>query len=154
MPGTTCYRVTPYCQGAALRIRSHTPPQPYGADYEEAIRRPVQGLVDRFGQPKVDHLSFVLSNPPLDTDTPSNPKSHVLTIIEAINHNPKEDGGGPYLVRCHLDSNQSRHYVAKIYDAFEYKPAEDGDDDSYDCVYIAKKNYSREAAAYENIPSC
>jgi hypothetical protein len=38
--------------------------------------------------------------------------------------------------------------VAKIYDGFEYRLANDRDD----CMYLADKDYDREAAAYENIP--
>ncbi|KAL2015018.1 hypothetical protein VTK56DRAFT_6518 [Thermocarpiscus australiensis] len=147
----TASALSPYRSGTKFEIRSHTPPQPYGAYYKnkDPIRKPVRGLVDEYGKPKVDHISFVISHPPLDTSTPAEVESHILTIVDKLSHNPKEKGGGPHLVTCYLDADQSRHYVAKIYDGLEYALANGWGDD---CMYLADMHYSREAAAYESIP--
>jgi hypothetical protein len=74
-----------------------------------------------------------------------------LTIVGKVSHTAKEKGGGPYLVSCYLDSDKSRRYVAKIYDALEYRLADAGDN-GCDCMYLADKDYAREAAAYQSIP--
>jgi hypothetical protein len=126
-----------------LEIKAHTPPQPYGADYgnKELVRRPVRGLVDNYGNNLVDHMGFVVSNPPLDTPAPANVEAQpaqVLTIMETISHKPKEQGGGPVVVCCYLNADESAQYVAKIYDGS-------------DCMYWADIHYSRETAAYEAI---
>lgn len=141
-----------YQPGTKLSIQSHIPPPPYGGQYKshDSIRKRVRNLLDEFDQPTVDHLvhlSFVLSNPPLETVSPAVPKSYVLAIIEKVSHAPNR--GGAYLVSCHLDSDDSQLYVAKIYDGFGYALTNDIEED---CMYLADKDYSREAAAYENIP--
>jgi hypothetical protein len=147
----------PYQPGSKLEIKAHTPPQPYGAQYgnKELVRRPVRGLVDDYGNNLVDHMGFVISNPPLDTPAPANigaQPARVLTIIDVVSHKPKEQGGGPVIVSCYLDADESTTYVAKIYDGFEYELAEPGKRSS-DCMYWADLHYSREAAAYESIPA-
>lgn len=119
----------PYQPGSKLEIRAHTPPQPYGADYgnRDLVRKPVRGLVDRFGDHRVDHMDFVLSNPPLDTGASAEANARpprVLTMVHEISHKPKEKGGGPLVVSCYLDSDESTRYVAKIYDGFEYALAD------------------------------
>ncbi|KAL2022398.1 hypothetical protein VTK56DRAFT_5465 [Thermocarpiscus australiensis] len=143
----------PYQPGQELKIQSHTPPHPYGSAYkkEEPVRKPVRGLVSKHGKHKIDHMSFVLSNPPLETDLPTDTKSHTLTLVRTTHHTPKEDGGGPYLVSCYLDSDESRLYVAKIYDGFGYQLAEPGDY-GCDCMYMADMQHAQEAAAYQSIP--
>ena len=49
------------------------------------------------------------------------------------------------MVSCYLDSNESRHYAAKIYDGVDY-PFKDYMD--LDCMYLADRDYSCKAAAY------
>jgi hypothetical protein len=155
---------SPYQPGNKLEIHAHTPPQPYGPDYKnkDPVRTPIRGLAHGAGN-KVDHLAFVISNPPLDrvdrvsvdTAVTANTKAsrpQVLTIVQKISHKPKEEGGGPVVVRCYLNADESTHYVAKVYDGFEYALAEPGED-GRDCMYRADMHYSREAAAYESIPT-
>jgi hypothetical protein len=145
---------SPYQPDQKLTIHAHTPPHPYGRDYKnrETIRKPICGLVDWDGQHKLDHLTFVLGNPPVDTAPPAVPKSHSLLIDRIISHKPKKKGGGPFVVSCFLDSDRSCRYVAKIYDGLEYRLADRGDG-ADDCMYRADMDYSREATAYESIPS-
>jgi hypothetical protein len=107
-------------------------------------------LVDDDGEHRVDHVSFVLSNPPLGTPVPAETKSHVLTIVGNIHHRLKDLGGGPYVVSCYLDTDESCQYVAKIYDGFEYALAKS--ENGNDCMWRADLDYSREAAAYESLP--
>ncbi|KAK4035251.1 hypothetical protein C8A01DRAFT_38273 [Parachaetomium inaequale] len=145
----------PYQPGNKFEIHAHTPPQPYGANYKnkDPVRTPVRGLAHGAGN-KVDHMGFVISNPPLDrvdTNTKAQPPQ-VLTIIQVISHKPKGEGGGPVVVRGYLNADESTHHVAKIYDGFEYALAEPGKD-GCDCMYRADMHYSREAAAYESIPA-
>ena len=59
--------------------------------------------------------------------------------------------GGPHLVPCYLDSDESCHYVAKIYDGVDY-PLSGPGPRGYDCMCQADQDYSREAAAYQNMP--
>jgi len=133
-----------------LDIRAHIPPPPFGSDYgnEDTIRRPVYGL-----SADDDRLDFALSFPPLETAPPEPTKSHVLTILEKIDCRQERVGyyDGPHLVRCYLDSDESCHYVAKIYDGVNY-PLSGPGPRGYDCMYRADQDYSREAAAYQNMP--
>jgi len=138
--------------GVKLDIRAHIPPPPFGRDYrnEDTIRRPLCGLSAHDG---IDRLDIALSHPPLETPYPVPTKSHVLTILEKIHHRQERAGcyGGPHLVRCYLDSDKSCHYVAKIYDGIDY-PLSGPGPRGYDCMYRADQDYSREAAAYQNMP--
>lgn len=123
---------------------------------KEPVRTPVHGLVDdRSGHNLVDHLDYVISNPPLE-NAPAGTKEaqppHVFTIVQKISHKPKEQGGGAVVVTCHLDEDKSTYYVAKIYDGFEYELAQPGST-GLDCMYRADMDYSREAAAYESMPA-
>ena len=135
-----------------LDIRAHIPPPPFGRDYEneDTIRRPVSGLPADEGNVRLD---FALSHPPLETPSPVPAKSHVLTVLEKIDRRPERVGcyDGPHLVRCYLDSDESCHYVAKIYDGVNY-PLSGPGPKGYDCMYRADQDYSREAAAYQNMP--
>ena len=147
-----------YQPGNQFDIRRHTPPPPFGIPYKtkDAVRTPVRGLVDdRSGRNLVNHLDFVVANPPLEgapVDTKEAQPRRVLTILQTISHKPKPTGGGAVVVGCHLDEDQSTQYVAKIYDGFEYELAQPGST-GLDCMYRADMDYSREAAAYESIPA-
>lgn len=147
----------PYKPGAKIQISTHTPPAAYGGQYKnhDTVRKRVRGIVDEFGQPQVDHVSFVLSNPPVETAAAPDSKSHVLILDRIISHTPTEQGGGAFVVSCHLDSRESCLYVAKIYDGLGYRLSEpeDGWSDGFDCMYLADMHYGCEAAAYQNIPS-
>lgn len=145
----------PYEPGTTFVIKSHSPPPPFGPYYKnkDPVRIPVRGLAYESGN-RVDHMGFVISNPPLDRTTKANTGAkpqRELTIVQKVNHKPKADGGGPIVVRCSLDSDKSTIYIAKIYDGFEYALAERGES-GCDCIYLADMHYSREAAAYESIP--
>jgi serine/threonine protein kinase len=103
-------------------------------------------------------MDFVISNPPLekgllaDTTDATAQRPRVLTIVQKISHKPKRQGGGAVVVGCHLDADRSTQYVAKIYDGFEYELGQPGST-AVDCMFRADRDYSREAAAYENIPA-
>jgi len=144
--------LSPYRPGVTLDIQAHIPPPPFGRDYrnEDTIRRPVYGLSADKGN---DRLDFALSHPPLETPPHLPTKSHVLTVLEKIDRRQERVScyGGPHLVRCYLDSDESCHYVAKIYDGVNY-PLSGPGPRGYDCMYRADQDYSREASAYQNIP--
>ncbi|KAH6854541.1 hypothetical protein B0I37DRAFT_362282 [Chaetomium sp. MPI-CAGE-AT-0009] len=148
----------PYEPGSTFVITAHTPPPPFGPYYKnkDPVRNPVGGLVTYESGNQVDHMSFVISNPPLDptptVNTGAQP-SRVLTIVQKVSHKPKRDGGGPVVVRCYLDSEESTLRIAKIYDGFEYALADEPGTKGLDCMYRADMDYSREAAAYEAIPA-
>lgn len=146
----------PYEPGTTFVINVHTPPPPFGPYYKnkDPVRTPVRGLASGSGN-RVGHMGFVMSNPPLDPPTTANTRAkppRELTTVQKVNHKPKENGGGPIVVRCSIDSNKSTTYIAKIYDGFEYALAEPGQS-GCDCMYLADMHYSREAAAYESIPA-
>lgn len=149
----------PYQPGGQFDIRRHTPPPPFGIPYrttedrtEAAVRMPARGLT----WDSVDHLDFVISNPPLEgapvDDTEQARPPRALIIVQKLSHKRKRTGGGTVVVSCHLDGDQSTQYVAKIYDGFEYQLVEPGSD-GLDCMYRADMDYSCEAAAYESIPA-
>lgn len=141
-----------YAAGVQLTIEKHQPLPPFGRDHKnaESVRKPVHGLKE---EPLVDHTSFALSHPPVETESatpPGETKSHVLTIIGDVSRRRRGKQGGPRLLRCYMDSDVSVHYVAKLYDGLHY-PVYDWR--GLDCMYLAEMDYSREAAAYEAIPS-
>lgn len=139
-------RSLPYAPGKQLTIRAHTPPTPFSKRYNNAydIREPVRDLPDN-----IDRIAFALENPPIETWPPQTAKSRRLTILKKIDHRPVSRVGGPHVVICYLDSDKSQRYVAKIYDGVDY-PIKDSND--FDCMYLADKDYSCEATAYQNIP--
>ncbi|KAK1763056.1 hypothetical protein QBC33DRAFT_623266 [Phialemonium atrogriseum] len=142
--------VPSYRPGVQLAIERHTPPDPFGRGYKnaECIRKPIRGLEND----QVDRTAFAISHPPLETEPPhlEQAESHVLTIIEDLGKRRRLKRGGPRVLRCYMDSDQSVHYVAKIYDGVYYPLS---DFQGFDCMYLADKDYSCEAAAYEDIPS-
>jgi len=141
--------LSPYRPGVQLAIQAHTPPHPFSERYgnEDTIRSPVRGLPAN----GIDRLDFALSNPPLETPRPEQTKLQVLTILKEIIDRRQVGVGGPHLVSCYLDSDESRHYVAKIYDGIDYPFT---DDWGFDCMYLADQDYSCEAAAYQSMPLC
>jgi len=120
------------------------PPPPFSRRYKNAytIRSPVKGL-----PAEIDRLDFALSNPPLETLRPEQAKSQVLTVLKRIDRRQYGEVGGAHVVSCYLDSDKSRHYVAKIYDGIDYPLT-----NHFDCMYLADRDYSCEATAYQNIP--
>ena len=137
-----------YEPGVKLDIRAHIPPPPFGKWYknEDTVRHNVHGLQ---ADDQIDRLNFALSYPPLETDPPAQAKSHMLTILKKI-HYRQVSVGGPHVVCCYLDSDESRQYVAKIYDGVDYPLV---DYSGCDCMYLADRDYSCEAAAYMSMPS-
>jgi hypothetical protein len=111
---------------------------------EYTIRSPVLSLPT-----DIDRLDFALSNPPLETAPSQQAKSRVLTILRKLDHRHDAGKGGSHVVSCYLDSDESHHYVAKIYDGIDYPLT---DYRGFDCMYLADQDYSCEAAAYQNIP--
>ncbi|KAK1772060.1 hypothetical protein QBC33DRAFT_555224 [Phialemonium atrogriseum] len=120
-----------YQPGVQLATDRHVPPEPFGRAYKnaESIRKPLR------------RNALALNK---------QAESHVLTIIGDLSQRRRGKTGGPRLLRCYMDSDQSVHYVAKIYDAIYYPLS---DYEGLDCMYLADQSYSREAAAYEVIPA-
>ena len=73
----------------------------------------------------------------------------MLTVLKKIDYR-QESVGGPHVACCYLDSDESRQYVAKIYDGVDYPLV---DYSGRDCMYLADRDYSCEAAAYMSMPS-
>ena len=95
----------------------------------------------------VDHLDFVLSHPPLETPPPKKAKTRIMTVCGTL-HDSKNSKRGVNVARVFLDSDTSKHYVAKIYDGLDFPLT----DSCYDCMYVADLCYSRETAAYRRMP--
>ena len=139
----------PYRPGGTLVIQTHTPPPPIAARYKTgySIRKPIRGLS---ANPFIDRMDFALFHPPLDTPRPREAISRLLTIVEKIDRREQGIVGGAHVVTCYLDSDKSRLYVAKIYDGIDYPLTDRGD---CDFMYMADRDYSCEAAAYNAMPS-
>lgn len=142
---------TVYRPGVQLVVNKHIPPNPFGRDYKnaESIRKPVYDL-----DSSTDRTMFAISHPPVETEPPplhpEQAESYTLTILGDLGKKRRGKTGGPRVLRCYMDSDKAVEYVAKIYDGVFY-PLSDYTGD--DCMYLADQDYSREAAAYEAVPS-
>ncbi|KAJ3530662.1 hypothetical protein NM208_g9225 [Fusarium decemcellulare] len=146
----------PYLTGLSLTIRRHIPPPPFGVGgYKKGPERqevPGNQLYDYV------QTEWCLKHPPADTPPHPDSRTQALHIIDGI---ACRDGRGAQIVRCHLDQDESQIYAAKIYDALYYSyrdtgylPPEavaEGYGVPVDVTSRADQDYSREAAAYEDI---
>ena len=57
--------------------------------------------------------------------------------------------GGPYVLRCYLDSDPLNQHVAGVYDGVSYPLAAYG----FDCMYLADQDFAIEFKAYEEMPA-
>jgi hypothetical protein len=136
----------PYRSGFECLIRPHIPPRPFGTTYKKGSypRK-------RAGQSELEDetaSSWCLSHPPLDTGDAPGARESVMRITESI---ACEDGRGAQLVRCILDGNDSKTFVAKIYDPLYYSFVSQDTGGPVDVTYVADHDYSREAAAYRQL---
>ncbi|RSL53798.1 hypothetical protein CEP54_010216 [Fusarium duplospermum] len=137
----------PYHSGLTLAIQPHTPPTPFGstgyttglerqeAEYEEIAEFP--------------HSEWCLRYPP--AETPPHPYAAETQTLEIVQGIACEDGRGAQIVRCHIGGDKDRSYVAKIYDPLYYSFEERGFGFPVDVTYRADQDYSREAAAFEDL---
>ncbi|KAL1861851.1 hypothetical protein VTK73DRAFT_6898 [Phialemonium thermophilum] len=142
-----------YGPGVQLDIQTHVPPPPFpyyrnDKDWGK-LRQPIREVVDDSDdsdEPSLDRVAIALSAPPLETAPPPEIERHQLTIVKKLGY--RQEGRGAVVVTCHLDGDASRVLVAKIYDGLEYPVASYG----YDFMYLADRDYSREAGAYRAFP--
>lgn len=133
----------PYCSGLGLSIRRHTPPTPFGPCYYKGAERQE---AFRSHMAEFSQSEWCLQCPPADPWPHADQTVHHLRVIDQL---ACRDGRGAQVLRCHLDQDESRVYVAKIYDALYYSfcigytP--------FDVTFLADMDYSREAAAYEDL---
>ncbi|KAJ4316478.1 hypothetical protein N0V84_007834 [Fusarium piperis] len=131
----------PYHEGLTLTIRPHVPPPPFGlSGYTRGEGRK---LAPEEEVAKFLKSEWCLRNPPAETHPhPDAAETQTLKIIQAI---ACKNGRGAQIVRCHL-GDDDRSYVAKIYDPLYYPVAGPAD-----VAYLADQDYSREAAAFEDL---
>ncbi|KAM0417380.1 hypothetical protein ACHAPT_012614 [Fusarium lateritium] len=92
---------------------------------------------------------WCLRNPLAETPPhPDAAKTQTLCIIDGI---ACKDGRGSQVVRCYLGDDKDHSYVAKIYDPLYYSYADRDWDSPTDVTYKAGEDYSREAAAFEDL---
>ncbi|KAK5990329.1 hypothetical protein PT974_08596 [Cladobotryum mycophilum] len=68
---------------------------------------------------------------------------HALKVVDILRY-----GLGSQILRCQLGEDTSQEYVAKVYDPLYYQYGPDRPDD---VTWRAEHDYSREAAAYEEL---
>lgn len=129
----------PYVAGFKVHMRRHVPPPPFGVFYSEKGqgRRPLMGL----NPPDLTHSEWYLSHPLQESPPHSDQTVHTLRIVEQI---ACKESHGPKVVRCSLDEREDQHFVAKIFDPLYYLYPDD-------VSYNVEKDYSFEAAAYEDL---
>lgn len=136
----------PYLAGLDLRIRHHTPPPPFGiTGYYKGPERqqsPPQPIRE------ATQSEWCLQHPPADTPAHPDATVHSLRVIDQV---ACKDGRGAQVVRCCLDQDEARVYVAKIFDPLYYSYADQGFGSAVDVTWLADQQYSREAAAYEDL---
>ncbi|POR37867.1 Uncharacterized protein TPAR_01935 [Tolypocladium paradoxum] len=136
----------PYHSGLNLRIRRHVPPPPFGkrvyAKGSERQESPPQLIRE------VTQSEWCLRHPPADTPLHPDATVHSLHVIDEV---ACEDERGAQVVRCCLDQDEARVYVAKIYDPLYYSFGNRGAGSAVDVTWLADQHYSREAAAYEDL---
>ncbi|KAL2887654.1 Protein kinase-like domain protein [Ceratocystis lukuohia] len=127
----------------SLSIRAHTPPPPFGFGYDrELAPRPMAEWTDLDG---VTQTEWCSRHPIIDTPPHPDKTIHCLHVLEEV---ACRDGRGAQVLRCSLDdSSDDTTYIAKIYDPFYYSYIGPTDD----VTWKADRDYSSEAAAYEEL---
>jgi len=137
----------PYHNGLTLTIRPHVPPSPFGSTgYTRGLERQEapQGEVAKFPQSE-----WCLHNPVAETAPhPDITEKQMLKIVGGI---ACKDGRGAQVVRCQLCHDVNNVYVAKIYDPLYYSFSDRDFGTPVDVTYRADQDYSREAAAFEDL---
>jgi hypothetical protein len=125
----------PYIVGAKFSAHRHIPPPPFGHGYNTTPWPPFK--TSRFR--KLPQTEYCLSTPPLEGRTLD--KSRTLTITGLLRT------GYTYSAQIAV---VNEHLVAKIYDPV-YDSGFDCYDNKRDVVVLADGDYTREAAAYEEL---
>ncbi|KAM5345218.1 hypothetical protein ACJ41O_011080 [Fusarium nematophilum] len=135
----------PYQTGLDLSIHRHVPPAPFGPYYGKG---PERQKAPRHTQLDVIPSDWCLRNPPASTPAHPDQSSHSLRILDAISC---KDGRGAQVAKCRLGQDEARVYVAKIYDPLYYSYVNRDLGTPVDVAWMADRDYSREAAAYEQL---
>ncbi|KAH7271775.1 hypothetical protein B0J15DRAFT_522693 [Fusarium solani] len=137
----------PYHNGLTLTIRPHVPPPPFGlTGYTRGLERQEapQEEVAKFPQSE-----WCLRNPVVETAPHLDViEEQMLKIVGCI---ACKDGRGAQVVRCQVGHDLSNVYVAKIYDPLYYSFSDPDFGTPVDVTYRADQDYSREAAAFEDL---
>ncbi|KAI0188889.1 hypothetical protein EV127DRAFT_433240 [Xylaria flabelliformis] len=139
----------PYIPGLVMQITEHQPPAPFGQGGYPPSRHSYlpENLLEEMSQ-----IQQVLVCRPQDTQWPSDtlPRSGVLTITKTLSIG---EARGAQLVVCSILQGQKKpnEVVAKVYDPLYYPYNDDRTNASQDVVWMADKDYSREAVAYKHL---
>lgn len=124
-----------YAIGTSLVAKRHTPSAPFEASYSDVYK------ADLNAGNAISKLGWCLSHPPhLGTTHPED--TRCFTITQAIRAG--EDRGAQILLT-------NDRLVAKIYDPLHYNFIDHDFDRKIDVVITADRDYSKEAAAYEEL---
>jgi RIO1 family len=126
----------PYIKGQKFVIFRHIPPPPLGRPYPNS-----RAITSRKTLLSLTQFEYCLSAPPLGGFTNDQDASS-FTVVEELD---LRDGRGAQIVR--IDSG----LVAKIYDPLYYPTYHHNTPIKADVVEWAERDYSREAAAYEEL---
>lgn len=126
----------PYTRGQRFDIFRHTPPPPLGQPYPNS-----RDITPRATLRHLTQFDYCLAAPPLEGVT-NDQETSSFTIIEEV---AVRDGRDAQVVLI------SSGLVAKIYDPLYYPSYHQDTPIRVDVVELAERQYSREAAAYEEL---
>ncbi|KAK3290496.1 uncharacterized protein B0H64DRAFT_452561 [Chaetomium fimeti] len=143
----------PYVVGFKMAVTPHTPPPPFGgANYRHPGARPADSY-DKITAPGYTQTRYCVKDLKPD-EAPSSAAStnpDPWLVIESVIRGG--DKAGAQVVACHWDNDPSKTtYLAKIYDPlyYDFEGAEHRGI-ATDVVWDAERDYSVEAAAYEEL---
>ncbi|KAK4171853.1 glycosyltransferase family 17-domain-containing protein [Triangularia setosa] len=139
----------PYVAGFKIAVGPHTPHPPFGGVYRASGPKAYETYVEIQTH---THTRYCVKDlePDGSPGSPEVPTSGPPLVIDSVIRGGDE--AGAQIVVCHWDSDStSMKHVAKIYDPlyYSFEDAELGL--PTDVVWIAARDYSIEAAAYEEL---
>ncbi|KAL8413059.1 hypothetical protein RB596_009563 [Gaeumannomyces avenae] len=140
----------PYRPGLKLAIYRHEPPPPLRQINHEPYPDPpgMRSAVPDEALKKMTLVDLCLAHPPMEGVVHED-DTHQLEVVQEI---AVRDHHGAQVVVCRLDDDPTKTYVAKVFDPLYYMFNEVPEGHHpRDTVFQADKDYSCEAAAFEEL---
>ncbi|KAK0729105.1 glycosyltransferase family 17-domain-containing protein [Apiosordaria backusii] len=142
----------PYVAGFKKAVTPDTPHPPFGGSYKVSGPKPYESYVDIRNYTHTQHcIKHLEPDEAPKSSTPSkSPASGPSLVVDSVVRGGDE--AGAQIVICHWENDSSAmKYIAKIYDPLYYKFEDAEIGLPTDVVWIAARDYSIEAAAYEEL---